>query len=153
MNIEEIRDTTIAKSKKMKKLSKPKVEKLAVDDQMDLPVGTEYDFIIKAKAEEIDSQKQHNNIKMDELIVKLGYMDYRDALACNKYIIEAKRSKEYNQVARARVLEIAFSKMNNKARETLQREASAKARATGEPVEEIQFEKIMDENSEYAQMY
>jgi len=26
-----------------------------VDDQMNLPIGTEFDFIIKAKAEEIDS--------------------------------------------------------------------------------------------------
>jgi len=29
---------------------------------------------------------------MDTLVEKLGYMDYRDALACNKYILEAKRS-------------------------------------------------------------
>ena len=67
-----------------------------VDDQTNLPVGTEFDFIIKRKAEEIDSQKLHNNKKMDELVTKLGYMDYRDALACNKYIIEAKRSGDYH---------------------------------------------------------
>lgn len=35
-------------------------------------------------------------MKMDELVYKLGYMDYRDALACNKYIMEAKRSGEYH---------------------------------------------------------
>lgn len=63
---------------------------------MKLPIGTEYDYIIKAKAEEIDSKKVSNNTKMDELIEKLGYMDYRDALACNKYIIEAKRSGDYH---------------------------------------------------------
>ena len=67
-----------------------------VDDQMNLPIGTEFDFVIKAKAEEIDSHKLLNNIKMDELVEKLCYMDYRDALACNKYIIEAKRSGEYH---------------------------------------------------------
>jgi len=33
---------------------------------------------------------------MDDLVTKLGYMDYRDALACNKYIIEAKRSGDYH---------------------------------------------------------
>lgn len=33
---------------------------------------------------------------MDELVAQLGYMDYRDALACNKYIIEAKRSNDYH---------------------------------------------------------
>lgn len=32
-----------------------------------------------------------NNKTMDDLIKKLGYLDYRDALACNKYILEAKR--------------------------------------------------------------
>lgn len=79
---------------------------------MDLPIGTEFDFIIKRKAEEIDSQKNQNNIKMDELVEKLGYMDYRDALACNKYIIEAKRSKDYHQVVRGRILEAAFAEMS-----------------------------------------
>lgn len=34
---------------------------------------------------------------MDELVEKLGYLDYRDALACNKYILEAKRHKDYHQ--------------------------------------------------------
>lgn len=41
---------------------------------------------------------------MDELITKLGYMDYRDALACNKYILETKRSGDYHQIARGRIL-------------------------------------------------
>ena len=63
---------------------------------MGLPVGSEFDFVIKNKAEEIEAKKIANNIKMDELVEKLGYMDYRDALACNKYIIEAKRSKDYH---------------------------------------------------------
>jgi len=97
-----------------------------VDDQMNLPMGTEFDFIIKAKAEEIDNQKILNNTKMDELIEKLGYMDYRDALACNKYIIEAKRSGDYHQVARARILESAFSRMNNEKRSHITKEAKLK---------------------------
>jgi len=44
------------------------METFDVDDQMNLPIGTEFDYIIKAKAEEIDSQKVLNNTKMDELI-------------------------------------------------------------------------------------
>ncbi len=63
---------------------------------MNLPVGTDMDFVIKAKAEEIDNLKLNNNAKMEELVEKLGYMDYRDALACNKYIIEAKKSGDYH---------------------------------------------------------
>ena len=56
---------------------------------------------------------------MDELVEKLGYMDYRDALAGNKYIIEAKRSGDYHQVARARILESAFSRMTKEKRTTI----------------------------------
>ena len=40
--------------------------------------------------------KVWNNKVMDELVEKLGYMDYRDALACNKYILEAKRHGDYH---------------------------------------------------------
>lgn len=52
--------------------------------------------MIKKKAELIDGQKQSNNLVMDQLIQQLGYMDFRDALACNKYILEAKRSQDYH---------------------------------------------------------
>lgn len=76
-----------------------------IDDQFQLPYGLGFDQIIKKKAALIDGQKQSNNVVMDELISKLGYMDYRDALACNKYIIESKRSGDYHQLARGRVLE------------------------------------------------
>lgn len=44
----------------------------------------------------IDKEKFWNNRIMDELVEKLGYMDYRDALVCNKYILEAKRNKDYH---------------------------------------------------------
>lgn len=67
-----------------------------IDDTFNLPIGTSFDHVIKEKAEMIDSQKMFNNDKMDELIEQLGYMDFRDALACNKYILEAKRSRDYH---------------------------------------------------------
>jgi hypothetical protein len=44
----------------------------------------------------IDKQKFWNNRVMDELVESLGYMDYRDALACNKYIMETKRHGDYH---------------------------------------------------------
>ena len=82
---------------------------MPLDDQYNLPIGTEFDYILKSEQKKNDNKKQINDMKMDELVAKLGYMDYRDALACNKYIIEAKRSGEYHQVARARILEVAFN--------------------------------------------
>mmetsp|Transcript_22351 Transcript_22351/g.27470 ORF Transcript_22351/g.27470 Transcript_22351/m.27470 type:complete len:106 (+) Transcript_22351:470-787(+) len=102
-----------------------------VDDSMGLPMGTEFDFVIKAKAEEIDQQKMSNNVMMDELVEKLGYMDYRDALACNRYIIEAKRSQDYHQAVRGRILEQAFARLDEEKRARIQREARAEARQSG----------------------
>jgi hypothetical protein len=32
---------------------------------------------------------------MDDLVEKLGYLDYRDCLAVNKYILDAKSSGDY----------------------------------------------------------
>ena len=98
-----------------------------IEDQFKVEVGTPFDYIFKERAELIDSQKVVNNKKMDELVDALGYMDYRDALACNKYIIEAKRSGDYHQVARGRVLEYAFSRLNQEKQAEIRERANTKA--------------------------
>jgi hypothetical protein len=98
-----------------------------------LPYGAGYDHIIKKKAELIDSQKQANNLVMDQLVLKLGYMDYRDALACNKYIIEAKRSGDYHQMARGRILQTAMNRLRVTRREELERSAHKSASAAATP--------------------
>ena len=82
------------------------------DDQFKLPYGLGYDAVIKKKTDGVDKQKYWNNKVMDELVDKLGYMDYRDALACNKYILETKRHGDYHQHARARILSVAMAKYN-----------------------------------------
>ena len=46
-------------------------------------------------------------------------MDYRDALAMNKYILEAKRHGDYHQQARARTLQLAMSRMNRLKRDEI----------------------------------
>ncbi len=92
-----------------------------------------FDHVIKKKAELIDGQKQSNNVVMDQLINELGYMDYRDALACNKYIIEAKRSGDYHQMARGRVLESALSALSKQKRAEVERRAGKEANAVAAP--------------------
>jgi hypothetical protein len=57
---------------------------------------------------------------MDELIEKLGYMDYRDALACNKYVLEAKRHSDYHQLTRAKVLSYALNKFTEKKKQDIE---------------------------------
>lgn len=72
------------------------VDRMDYDDQFKLPYGVGFDAIIKKRTDMIDKQKFLNNQVMDDLVNKLGYMDYRDALACNKYLIEAKRHGDYH---------------------------------------------------------
>lgn len=92
--------------------------------------------MIKKKADLIDSEKYANNKVMDQLISELGYMDYRDALACNKYILEAKRSGDYHQLARSRVLELALSGLDQRRRTELERSAAKQASNSVEPHED-----------------
>lgn len=89
----------------------------------------------------IDKEKKANNQKMDELVEKLGYMDYRDALACNKYIIEAKRSGDYNQIARAQVLEVAFKSLNRKQMKEIDQRASQAAEEKIKQASRMEFSK------------
>ena len=95
----------------------------------------------------------HNNDKMDELVIKLGYMDYRDALACNKYIIEAKRSGQYHQVARGRILEQAFQRMTVAKRAEYQKKSAAKAKKTGENRDQLALDMVMNDDPEMAELY
>lgn len=75
--------------------------------------------MIKEKADLINNKKFKNNQLMDDLVQQLGYMDYRDALAMNKYILEAKRHGDYHQQARARTLTLALNRMNRLKREEI----------------------------------
>lgn len=148
----DVRKQSVLQDKKVK-AQKAQFQKMPVDDQLNLAIGTEFDYIIKAKSEQNDDEKNINNIKMDELIEKLGYMDYRDALACNKYIIEAKRSGDYHQVARARTLEIAFARLGDERMTAIQNAARVSAKASGKDYKQVELQQIMDEDSELAEIY
>ncbi len=80
---------------------------------------------------------------MDELVEKLGYMDYRDALACNRYILEAKRHGDYHQQARAKVLSVALAKYNYWKRQEIEKNAAAKPEYQTDK-EEAKLREIMD---------
>ena len=68
-----------------------------IEPEFSLPFGLGFDHIIKSKMDLINNNKFKNNKLMDELVTKVGYLDYRDALAANKYILEAKRHGDYHQ--------------------------------------------------------
>ena len=54
---------------------------------------------------------------MDKLIENLGYLDYRDLISVNRYVLETKRSKDYHNQTRAKVLSYALKKFNHRQRE------------------------------------
>ena len=110
--VQKIKDQEFASNSVLEKKTRGITgEEPEMEDQFNVQIGTPFDYIFKERAELIDSQKMKNNKKMDELVAQLGYMDYRDALACNKYILETKRSGDYHQLARGRVLEFAFNRL------------------------------------------
>lgn len=73
------------------------VPPIKIEKEFALPYGFGYDHIIKDKIEAINNKKFSNNLLMDELVDKLGYLDFREALAANKYILEAHGHKDINQ--------------------------------------------------------
>jgi hypothetical protein len=93
-----------------------------VDEEFNLPFGFGYDHIIKEKGDLMNNKKFYNNIMMDQLVEKLGFMDFRDMLALNKYMLEAKRTDDYQQKARAKTLSLALSRMNRLKREQIEKE-------------------------------
>jgi len=66
---------------------------------------------------------------MDQLVEQLGYLDYRDALAANKYILQTKRAGDYHQAARAKALSLAFARMTRLKREQIEKQAAREAQA------------------------
>jgi hypothetical protein len=50
--------------------------------------------------------------ELNELVEKLGYLDLRDFIAINKYILQARNHEEYINQAKAKVLTVAIEKMN-----------------------------------------
>lgn len=73
----------------------PLFPKIKIDDDFDMPYGFGYDHIIKERSDVANDRRFYNNKVMDHLVEQLGYLDYRDMLAANKYILESKAEKSY----------------------------------------------------------
>lgn len=77
----------------------------------------------------INDKRFLNNRVMDRLVEQLGYLDYRDMLAANKYILQSKWDQSYRQAARAKALSLAFSRMTQLKREQIDKQAAQEAQA------------------------
>lgn len=97
---------------------------------------------------------------MDDLIEKLGYLDYRDALAANKYILDAKKNGDYYQQARAKTLSLALARMSRLKKEQYEKKVSVKLANQPSEVKDdrdvrdkIKLENIMADDSLVANAY
>lgn len=127
-----------------------------VEDDFKLPYGFGFDEIIQQKADLVNSMKVQNNKIMDELVVNLGYLDYRDCLAANKYILEAKRHGDYHQNARAKTLALAMSRMTQLKREQIEQRINEKAKGKkGQKVDrdEERLKIVAEEDPVYNHVY
>ena len=69
-----------------------KMNEVKFDPFSGLPLGLGFDEFASQDQEALNTQKIWNKKVMDEIVTKLGYLDYRDVLVCNKYVLEAKTS-------------------------------------------------------------
>lgn len=92
---------------------------MSIDEDLNMPYGFGFDGVIKEKKDKVAEKNFRVTQLMDELVEKLGYIDYRDMLAANRYILEAMDHEDYHQKARAKTLSLALSKMNRLKRDQL----------------------------------
>ena len=135
-------------------------QSIKIEEEFNLPYGFGFDDIIKEKVDLINNKKFQNNRLMDELVERLGYLDYRDALAANKYILEAKRHGDYHQKARARTLSLALGRMTRLKREQFEKRVSKKLANESQELrqdaahrEQTKLEMLMDEDGLMAGAY
>lgn len=120
---------------------------VTVDGDLNLPYGFGFDKVIKEKKDRVNEKRFRVTQLMDELVEKLGYMDYRDMLAANRYILEAMDHEDYHQKARAKTLSLALSKMSRLKRDQLQQQAKEAAKSAGDSdVDQVKLELMMDED-------
>ena len=85
---------------------------------------------------------------MDDIVEKLGYIDYRDALAANKFILEAKKHGSVHQQARAKTLSLAMSRLNAIKQSEIERAAADKIKSDPKlDRDQVKLDMIMNEDS------
>lgn len=94
-----------------------------MDDDTGLLYNVGFDsFIHKINKDKQEILSQDN--KIDLLVNKLGYMDLRDFLALNRYILEAKSHSDALVQAKAKYLEEAVNSLTKKKREEVRNKFS-----------------------------
>jgi hypothetical protein len=84
-------------------------QQIREDESTGLLYGLGYDHIISEKIRNMGVQD--TNKHLNELVEKLGYLDLRDFIAINKFILQGRNHEENVNQAKAKLLQTAVQKM------------------------------------------
>ncbi len=87
-----------------------KVKETKIDETTGLMYGLGYDDIISEKVR--NSENLDSVSDLNELVNKLGYVDLKDYIALNKYILQAHNHNENINQTKSKILAIAMEKMS-----------------------------------------
>jgi hypothetical protein len=91
---------------------------VSIDKDTNLVYGLGFDNLI---TNNLSSQKSSEDRQLQHLINKLGYVDFRDFVALNKYVLEAKNHDDLVNQTKSRFLQMALQKVNQNQKEELRK--------------------------------
>jgi hypothetical protein len=84
----------------------------SIDPETLLMYGMEHDDYIQMRKISTEEQRAEADTELDILVEKLGYLDLRDFVALNKYILEAENHDNFLNRAKASFLNVAMKRMD-----------------------------------------
>jgi len=88
------------------------MESSKVDKESGLLYGLGYDHLIRRSSRTKNDSEGESYNKLNELVHKLGYLDLRDFVALNKYILEAKSHESHVNQTKAKFLAVAMQRLS-----------------------------------------
>jgi hypothetical protein len=92
-----------------------------IDEETRLIYGLGYDSLIRRSSRAKHESEGESYNKLNELVNKLGYLDLRDFVALNKYILEAKNHENYANQSKAKFLALAMQKLSESKKEEVKK--------------------------------
>jgi hypothetical protein len=117
LNVKNSRKVFTSKSLKSEDLG---VEnEVFVDKETNLVYGVGYDKYITSSGQSWQQSSEERQLR--ELVNKLGYVDFRDFVALNKFVLEAKNHEDLVNQTKSKFLQMAMQKVNQNQKEELKK--------------------------------
>lgn len=97
------------------------IESTKIDKESGLIYGLGYDHLIRRSSRTKNESEGESYNKLNELVNKLGYLDLRDFVALNKYVLEAKNHESNVNQTKAKFLAIAMQRLSESKKEEVKK--------------------------------